>query len=180
MEGWAQVRIAGQTDWKRVWIVLSSANNNNSSQPVADALGNLPPNSAPNTQNSTSGRRRISNLFGGGSTSSTNSTAPIIKSSLALYNSQKARDKKRPTLTLYDVTQAFAVYPERPEMISKSTLVKVEGTMGDEESIGGMKGREAWILIMPELEEGNSRMGVMEMLKWVVGKFSKTCRACGD
>ena len=61
----------------------------------------------------------------------------------------------------------FAVYPERADLISRSTLVKIEGLMGDEESAGAMKSREAWILIMPEADEG--KLGPIEMLKWLVG-----------
>lgn len=67
-----------------------------------------------------------------------------------------------------DVSQAFAVYPERPELISRSTLVKVEGLLGDEDTAAGMRGREGWLLVMPELEGGLGQAA--EMLKWVVGK----------
>lgn len=66
-----------------------------------------------------------------------------------------------------DVTQVFAVYPERPELISRSTLVKLEGMLGEEEMAGGMRGREGWLLIMPESEPG--KLGSLEMLKWLVG-----------
>jgi len=71
-------------------------------------------------------------------------------------------------LTMRDITQAFSVYPERPEMITVSTLLKLEGSLGGEKAAGGMKGREAWMMVMPETE-GRSPSG--EMLKWVVGEF---------
>jgi CCR4-NOT transcriptional complex subunit CAF120 len=67
------------------------------------------------------------------------------------------------------VTQVFAVYPERPELISRSTLMKLEGLMGDEHTAGGMKGREGWLLVMPEIEGGLNQAS--EMLKWVVGQL---------
>lgn len=67
------------------------------------------------------------------------------------------------------MTQAFAVYPERPELISRSTLIKVEGRIGGEEAAGGMKNREGWLLLMPEIE--GDKVGAMEMLKWVVGEL---------
>ena len=157
MEGWAQVRVAGQTEWKKVWMVLSSATQTG--------------NAAPETNGPTPSmsKRRISSLFSGGGENRT----PIIKSSIAFYPNQKGKSQRRAWLTLYDITQAFAVYPERPEMISKSTLVKVEGLMSDEEGAGNMRGREAWVLVMPEIENAGGRMGVMEMLKWIVG----TCLA---
>jgi len=164
MEGWAQVRIAGQTEWKRLWVVLSVANTNSTTSLPSQANQNGKSATPAGTAN---GRKRISNLFGG---SSGSVSPPIIKSSVALYQTQKAREKRKPDLTMYDITQAFAVYPERPEMISKSTLLKIEGTMGNEDPIGNMRNREAWILMMPEQEEGSGKIGVMEMLKWAVGE----------
>ena len=47
-------------------------------------------------------------------------------------------------LTEYDA--GFAVYLERPELINRSILIKVEGLIGDEEVTGGMRGREGWVL----------------------------------
>lgn len=70
-------------------------------------------------------------------------------------------------LSMREITQAFAMYPERPEMMSASTLMKVEGLLGDEAAAGGMKSRDAWMLIMPETEGGKSPSA--EMLKWVIG-----------
>lgn len=70
-------------------------------------------------------------------------------------------------LTLRNVTQVFAVYPERPDLINKSTLIKTEGLLGDEDTAAGMRNREGWLLIMPALE---ANLGpVAEMLKWTVG-----------
>ena len=47
-------------------------------------------------------------------------------------------------------------------------LMKLEGLMGEEDLTGGMRGREGWLLIMPELEEG--KLASLEMLRWLVGE----------
>jgi CCR4-NOT transcriptional complex subunit CAF120 len=109
-------------------------------------------------------KKRMSNLF-----SRDHSPEPLpTKPFLALYASPRPKDKKHPLLTLKEVSQAFAVYPERPELINRSTLMKLEGLIGDEEMAGTMKRREGWLLIMPELEAGNTQAS--EMLKWLVGE----------
>lgn len=160
MEGWAQIRVAGQTDWKRIWMVLTAATTPQT--PSSSEGGQAPPSAPPTLSKS----RRISSFLSGGG----GHQMPVFKSSLTFYLSPKSRDKKKPWLTVHDITQAFAVYPERPEMISKSTLIKVEGLMSDEEGAAAMKGREAWTLILPEIEGASGRIGVMEMLKWIVGE----------
>ena len=40
--------------------------------------------------------------------------------------------------------------------------------MGEEEIVGNMKSREAWTLVMPEVDP--SKLGSLEMLKWLVGE----------
>jgi CCR4-NOT transcriptional complex subunit CAF120 len=87
---------------------------------------------------------------------------------ISMYASQKPKDRKKPMLSMSTVTQAFAVYPERAELISRSTLIKVEGLLGDEPTAGVMSCREGWLLIMPELEGGFGQSA--EMLKWIVGE----------
>ncbi|KAG1835076.1 hypothetical protein EV424DRAFT_1551768 [Suillus variegatus] len=152
MEGWVLIRVAGQTDWKRMWMVISG------SQTLYTEPG------APSTTTGTTPtpKKRMSNLF-----SRDHSPEPLpMKPLLALYASPRPRDKKHPLLTLREVSQAFAVYPERPELINRSTLMKIEGLIGDEETAGTMKRREGWLLIMPELEAGNTQAS--EMLKWLV------------
>ncbi|OAX42491.1 hypothetical protein K503DRAFT_766758 [Rhizopogon vinicolor AM-OR11-026] len=151
MEGWVRIRVAGQTDWKRMWMVVSSAH----PSPVdagtpSTTSGPLPP------------KKRMSNLF-----SREHSPEPLPATPLlALYAGPKPKDKKHPLLTLREMSQAFAVYPERPELINRSTLMKLEGLIGDEDTAGGMKRREGWLLVMPELEAGNTQAS--EMLKWLI------------
>ena len=60
------------------------------------------------------------------------------------------------------------MYPERPEMVTVSTLMKVEGVLGDEPVAGGMRNREAWMMIMPDTDGGATPS--LAMLKWVMGK----------
>jgi CCR4-NOT transcriptional complex subunit CAF120 len=84
-----------------------------------------------------------------------------------MFLSQKPKDKKKAVLTLSNVTQVFAVYPERPELINHSTLMKVEGLLGDEDTAGAMRSREGWLLVMPAIEAGRNQ--AEEMLKWVIG-----------
>lgn len=156
MEGWARIRISGQTDWKRVWMVVSAATEGerNSSE------GNGP--GSPPSVGVGSKKKRMSNLFA--REASPQRSGPS-KASFTMFASQKVKDKRKALLTMTDITQAFAVYPERPELISRSTLIKVEGHIGVEDTAGGMRNREGWVLVMPELEPEMSQ--ATEMLKWV-------------
>ncbi|KAF7424192.1 hypothetical protein PC9H_009495 [Pleurotus ostreatus] len=156
MEGWVRVRVAGQTDWKLLWMVISSA----------DALPISPGATATNFP--APKKKRMSNLFSRHENTSQNSQtneAVPARAAINFYAGAKTKERKKAILTFSDVTQAFAVYPERPELISRSTLIKMEGTFGDDEAAQAMKLREGWILMMPELEGGLSQSS--EMLKWI-------------
>jgi CCR4-NOT transcriptional complex subunit CAF120 len=87
---------------------------------------------------------------------------------LYIYNGNKAKDRKMPVLTLRDITQVFAMYPERPEMMTVSTLMKLEGLLGDESAAGGMRSREAWMMVMPESDDKSPSK---TMLKWIMGEL---------
>lgn len=89
---------------------------------------------------------------------------------MLFFTGAKPKERKLPVLSVSSVSQAFAVYPERPDLITRSTLVKIEGRLGREEGAGAIKGTEAWVLIMPEVESGQSA-GPRKMLEWVVGEF---------
>ena len=106
----------------------------------------------------------MSSLFSRDHSANSRPLHPMI----SFYASQKPKDRKKALLTMQDVTQAYAVYPERPELISKSTLIKVDGQFADEELAKEMKNREAYILFMPDTEGGQNQVG--EMLKWVIGQ----------
>ncbi|TDL25788.1 hypothetical protein BD410DRAFT_826381 [Rickenella mellea] len=156
LEGWVKIRLAGQTDWKRLWLVIQAATAGHTNGDTSSiGTGETPASPRKN---------RMSALFGSRSHSPPPTTP--TKALLTLFTSAKPKDKKKPLLSMSDFTQVFAVYPERPELISRSTLIKLEGMMGDEEVAGGMKGREGWLLIMPETEAG--KLGSLEMLKWLV------------
>jgi CCR4-NOT transcriptional complex subunit CAF120 len=161
MEGWVRIRIAGQTDWKRMWMVVS-ASTDGTQRPDSppSGTGTVGGLRSPNTLTK---KKRMSTLFSRDSAPTASSKPQIL-----MFASQKPKDKKKPLLTLSHVTQAFAVYPERPELISRSTLIKMEGLFGVEETAGAMKSREGWLLLMPEPEGGLSESA--EMLKWVVGE----------
>ncbi len=157
MEGWAKIRIAGQTDWKRLWLVV---------QERSDEL------QGPGTNGATSGpttlvkKKRMSSLFSSKDTASIHSQLPS-KPIITMFVSPKPKDRKRPALTMTTITQAFAVYPDRPELISKSTLIKIEGTFGDEDMVQNLRTREGYVMLMPEIESANGQPA--EMLKWMVG-----------
>jgi CCR4-NOT transcriptional complex subunit CAF120 len=166
IEGWVRIRVAGQTDWKRLWMSVAAGMSDNAS--VASGAG---------AGGGTTRKRRMSALFsgGGGNDKSNNNGGGANGSALPprptiwMYAGPKPKERKRPVLTMTNVRQAFAVYPERPELIQKSTLMKIEGLLGDEETAGTMKGLEGWMLVMPELEGGNTQG--TEMLKWLIGEF---------
>lgn len=151
MEGWVRVRVAGHVDWKRYWMAIAAGASDNAS--VTSATPNAPR------------KRRVSTLFSSGNGDAKNAAPP--RPTLTLHASAKPKDKKKPLLSVSALKQAFAVYPERPELISRSTLLKLEGTIGEEEPAGTMKGQEGWLLVMPELEGGNTQAS--EMLKWLIG-----------
>jgi len=156
MEGWVMIRIAGQTDWKRVWLVVQEG-----SGVEGDGAG-----PAGAGVQATKKRNRMSNVF----SRETNASNPLpAKSMISMFTSSKPKDLKKPLLTVYGITQAFGVYPERPELINRSTLLKVEGTFGNDEMAAAFKMREGWVLIMPEL--ANNVGQAAEMLRWVVGKY---------
>ena len=155
-EGWVRIRIAGQTDWKHLWMAVTS-------RPLQEASGG-PPQPAPPPEPQQH-KRRISSLFGRDNSQSQPplSALPLI----AFYLSPKPKDRRRPFLIVRNVTQAFAVYPERPELINKSTLMKIEGTIGNEEVAMAMRKREGWILVMPEQETGVPQAN--ETIRWLIG-----------
>ena len=169
LEGWVRVRIAGQTGWKKLWMCVSAGSITSatrSSTDVASISSKSPKIQGQPTRHSSyiaPKKYRISGIFSREKPSDLPERANI-----SLYNAPRGKDKKKPLLTFDTVTQAFAVYPERPKLISSSTLIKLEGTYGDEDMCANMKHREGWMLLMPDLEGARSVSG--EMLKWLIGE----------
>ncbi len=153
IEGWARVRIAGQTDWKRFWVVV---------QDGSQGIDQVPPGPEHANGAATLVKKRVSNIF-----SSKDLPSLPPKPIISMFLSPKPKDRRKPALSLSCVTQAFAVYPDRPELISKGTLIKVEGTFGDEEMAATFRIREGCAFIMPVIENNIGVAG--EILKWVVG-----------
>ncbi|KAI9066236.1 hypothetical protein FKP32DRAFT_1673985 [Trametes sanguinea] len=160
LEGWVRVRVAGQTDWKRLWMVITAGTNTGHPE-----HGSISSTGHDRPESPTAPRKkRMSHLFSR-EKSPTRSHLPA-RPMIQLFASSRPKDKKKALLTMRSITQAFAVYPERPELISRSTLMKLEGALGDEDMAGALKLREAWLLIMPELEGQNMRAS--EMLRWII------------
>lgn len=134
LEGWAKVRVSGSTEWERLWVVVSTI----SSGPT----GSLDAGTGrPGSPNSTlSKRNRLSSFLSGGNKNSQilSSDGSAIGSgpSITMYRTNKTKDRRRPLYTVTRVTQAFGVYPERPEIINQSTLFKLEALIKDEQVSG--------------------------------------------
>jgi CCR4-NOT transcriptional complex subunit CAF120 len=160
IEGWARVRIAGQTDWKKFWVVV---------QEGAEGIDHVP--TGPERANGAAGpatlvkKNRMSSIFSSKDSPPASSLPP--KPIISMFLSPKPKDRRKPALSISSVSQAYAMYPDRPELISKSTLIKIEGTFGDEETAAALRLREGWASIMPELENNTGQAA--EILKWVVG-----------
>jgi CCR4-NOT transcriptional complex subunit CAF120 len=149
MEGFVRVRVAGQTDWKRMYMVISGGLDSS-----AESISGADPQK----------KKRISSLFG---RDQGPAASGPVQPRISMFASPKPKDRKKAVLTLTKVTQAFAVYPDRPELIARSTLMKIEGLMGDEQAAGGMRCREGWWMVLPDIEPGSNQAA--EMLRWVVG-----------
>lgn len=154
------MRVSGSTEWQRLWVVVSLLTPSN----ISVDMGR------PSSPSSSMKKNRMSGFFGGKSSNASSSALQVP--TIAMYPSNKAKDKKRMMYTATRVTQAFAVYPERPEVITQSTLFKVEATVKDEAAYSSTVHRgdphEGYILMIPEVEPG--RPGSTEMLRWLVGE----------
>jgi len=169
LEGWARVRVAGQSGWKRLWACISVGVGTTDTLSLTDvaSVGSksplIPGNHLRHSSYTTPKRNRISGLF-----SRDKPDDPPERATISFYVAPRGKDRRKPLLTFFTVTQAFAVYPERPNLIIGSSLIKLEGTYGDEDMCASMKHREGWMLLLPDLEGARSVSG--EMLKWSIGE----------
>ena len=165
LDGWVKVRIAGRTDWRSFWMVISAGIGGHGLD--SGSISSL--EQQPGSQRPTHAlrKKRLSSLFGARDNSPPRSPAsarPIIQ----FYLSNKQKDMKKPEFSMKEVTQAFAVYPERPDLIEQASLIKVEGLMGDDVAAGTMRNREGWLLIIPE-PSGHHTPPAVEMRKFLIG-----------
>ena len=168
MEGFVSVRLAGQTDWKRLYMVVSCGQNSASALKLELSRSGSVSDGGPSNSPNMKSNRRISNLFSRDDGVHGSSHLPL-KPTITLFVGNKVKERKVAVLSMREVTQVFAVYPERPELVNMSPLVKVEGLMGDEVAAGGMRSREAWLMFMPEVD-GTTAGQATVMLKWVMGE----------
>ena len=162
LEGWARVRLSGQTEWHKVWLVVQAGvadYDPDRQSPPAPSPAPATPIAIPVTTK----KKRISNIF---SLQTTSTNLPSVPARLlSMHDSPKAKQKKKPPLfSMSTVCQAYAVYPERPELIEASSLIKVAGAAAgfkDAWDNWRGKGEDAFVLILPD-------GGSAEMLKWIV------------
>ncbi|KAK4683561.1 hypothetical protein P7C73_g6682, partial [Tremellales sp. Uapishka_1] len=163
LEGWVRVRVMGGVEWKRLWLVLSMPGKEDDV----------------NKEDEKKGRRR--SFFGLGA----DKPAEVVQEpntgvTMASFYLEPRTPKNRTSvavLTITNVTQAYAVFPERLEVMSQSNLMKVVGKVGgDMVTIEGRLRDSGWALIMPEIAapEGPAssptapvKTPLASMMRWV-------------
>ncbi|KAK8850445.1 hypothetical protein IAR55_004363 [Kwoniella newhampshirensis] len=171
LEGWVRTRVMGGTDWKRLWMVLSTPGSDETSK-----------------DEEKKGRRR--SFFGMGEKEKEQPVQePNTGVSMASFYLEPRTAKNRTSvvsvLTITSVTQAYAVFPERLEVMAQSNLYKIVGRVsGEMVTIEGRLRDSGWALIMPEQpgegggspsghQNGNHAAGdgtpLSNMMRWVTG-----------
>ncbi|KAI9322827.1 hypothetical protein BX666DRAFT_662239 [Dichotomocladium elegans] len=97
-----------------------------------------------------SDRRDSKKLFGKKSVPS--------RGQLMFYESKRS---KQPIKTLTNISQAYTIYPETPQLIDMATLLKADGVVGANED--GEGGQPASVLMMTS--------STRELVQWLVGVF---------
>ena len=92
LEGWVRIRIAGQTDWKKLWMVISAGNGS-----AQGDRGSITSIGHDRSDSPTMMRkRRMSNIFSREKAPASNLPArPMIQ----VFASSKPKDKKKPYKT---------------------------------------------------------------------------------
>ncbi|WWC65133.1 uncharacterized protein I303_107747 [Kwoniella dejecticola CBS 10117] len=167
MEGWVRVRVMGGTEWKRLYVVLS-----------------LPGSDETSKDEEKKGRRR--SFFGIGDKEK---DQPVQEPNTGVamatfYNEPRTAKNKTsvtPVLTITNVTQAYAVFPERLEVMTQSNLFKVVGRVsGEMVTAEGRLRDSGWALLMPESLDASAGdkphhgqpanvSPLANMMKWVTG-----------
>lgn len=155
-EGWVRVRIMGGTEWHRLWLVLS------------DPVGASEDASATGSVR----RHSLFSLNKHEEVQEPNTGVPMA-SFYQQPRTSKNRTTSLPVLTLTNVTQTYAVFPERVEVIVQSNLMKAVGRIsGELVTIEGGLRDSGWALIMPEPVADDPAAPqpptpVATMLRWV-------------
>ncbi|THH30013.1 hypothetical protein EUX98_g4163 [Antrodiella citrinella] len=152
MEGCVRIRVAGQTDWKMLWMAVTACGAWDVHYDAGYSDGRpTSPNTSKNNRPSHEGSppRMPSKPF------------------IQIFASQRPEDRNKVLLTLKDVTQSFT----KPLISSKgvqSASLKLEGVFGNEEMAGSMMNSEAWLQVLPMAEPGVDPNKVSWLLQWLV------------
>ena len=157
LEGWVRVKTSHRhREWKRLWMCVSAGT---ITKAIAQNLERDTWDSPYTT------KRGISGLF-----SRDKSSVPPEQANIFLYDGRRWKYSK-PVFKFNAVTQAFAVYPERPELINSRPLIKLEGTHREE--IRGAV-TEGWMQLMPDSEGA----GIEKMLRWLICERAPFAESC--
>ncbi|BEJ16455.1 hypothetical protein CspHIS471_0510600 [Cutaneotrichosporon sp. HIS471] len=159
LEGWVRVRVMGGIEWHRLWLVLSD------------------PAATSSETTGTQGKRR-SSFFGLGHEKNEPIKEPNTGVTMASFYNEPRTSKNRtssfPVITVTNVTQTYAMFPERLEVISQSNLMKVVGRVsGELVTIEGGLRESGWAMIMPEAPGGDNSTAANKasplgtMMRWV-------------
>ncbi|GAA6054229.1 hypothetical protein JCM3770_001402 [Rhodotorula araucariae] len=167
-EGWLKARLPGETEWRRVWIVVVRGSNVPSRASVLGRPGAAPAEEKKSRRTSllSFGNKKekkdeiaVEDLPGGGTLST-----------LAFFDRKPAK-KEQPLCVAQHVYYAAAIYPDHDALLESSTMFKVEGSFlsaadgwnSTGYGVGGRAEKQGHAYLM--LEEGSS----MDMLYWIVG-----------
>lgn len=178
--GWFDVRTFGNRQWLHLWVILSVE---------------MPPSAdAPDLNLSSKSKKRLSKLFGGSSGPDESLTTPypmpipgetsptgrhnapyisaqFFKTPPNNRSSKASPQPQMPFLTITDVTQAFAVFPEVEAEVENSAMLKLEGKLMGE-GLGSARRDEGWTLMIPVEQQGEGFVPGKraDMLRWLVGQ----------
>ncbi|GAA5858489.1 hypothetical protein JCM8547_007329 [Rhodosporidiobolus lusitaniae] len=174
-EGWIKARLPGDTEWRRVWVVVQRG----SAVPTRSSL--VGGSTSPSAQQDDKRNRRSSLLSFGKKNKQEKHEDIVIDdvpgdgavSTVAFWAHKPTGGKKGsepPLCIAQHIFYVAAIFPEAEALIENSTLFKLEGTFLNPADgyrggwgVGGRGEKQGFALLM--LEEG----GAMDMLHWIVG-----------
>jgi hypothetical protein len=105
---WLQVRVPGTSIWQKYWVVLVNKKKKDDHQQSKSAQ----------QQQQQQQQQHRSKMFG-----RKQSTAGMSEEHILLFETKKS---KAPAWTLSQLTQAYAVYPESPQLIEKGSMIRLD------------------------------------------------------